>query len=661
MKLVKKVSPGGREFVDEKLERMVEIMREEGTITPDDLARRLGVSVRTVRTYVNRVNELLARDDDLQEGNARRGRIEMHSASVYRLSAQDDAALAALVARGHGDSSREGAHEVPASSEERVSYLLNDLLNRTGWVTIDDLAGILFVSRATISEDLKTVGRHLSRFDLALERRPRYGIRVVGSELKRRLCLAANVTQGMLEKTAGEPFAPQMIDAIDACVREALERTGFQVNSIAYQNLLVHIAVAVERVREGCYVPMEDEQLEHIESSREFPVAQEVAHRIEGRFAVHLPAEEVAYISIHLAGRQRLFFSDDAPENSLVISDEVWDVVGEMIERVWESYRFDFRNDLELRMTLAQHVVPLSVRLKFHMRMDNPLLSDIKRRYPLAYAMGVEGASVLAEAYDAHLSEEETGYIALAFALALERQKTGNGKKNILIICASGAGSAHLLEHRYRREFGAYLDTVETCDVASIDHVDLSGIDYVFTTVPLGKALPVPVRQVGFFLDDADITSVRDALRSRHACGIERYFDRTLFLPHMQAAGKQEAIDALCAQAALHREVPDDLRELVWEREAAGYTSFGNSVAMPHPMRACTSRTFVCVGLLDSPIEWSPGIEVQAIFLVCVSVDTNKDLQEFYDRISRLLTNTEDVKTLISHQHFEVLMELVNR
>ena len=41
---------------------------------------------------------------------------------------------------------------------------------------------------------------------------------------------------------------------------------------------------------------------------------------------------------------------------------------------------------------------------------------------------------------------------------------------------------------------------------------DLSGIDYVFTTVPLHTAVGVPIYEIGNFLDDADIPQVRKKL-----------------------------------------------------------------------------------------------------------------------------------------------------
>lgn len=648
--------------MDAKLIKLIEIIRNERQIAPAELAERLGVSVRTVRTYVNRINALLAESDNAAGDRRSAGRIEMKSSSTYRFEGVDPSLLDELLGTGEEHQSADGTR-LPETTEGRVAYLMNDLLYRADWITIDDLAQILFVSRATVSEDLKEVEQRLGRFDLSIERRPRYGIRVVGPEIKRRLCLAALAASGSVPAAACATRSVQdVINAIDAYVGEVTERGDFQINALARQNLLVHIAVSVMRIRESCYVPMEDEQLGRIRATREFPVAQEIARRVERHFGVELPESEVAYIAIHLAGRQSLYFPADAPENELVISDEVWGVVELMVERVWDAFRFDFRDDLELRMNLACHVTPLAVRLRYHMRMENPLLSDIKHRYPLAWTMAVEASAVLSRTYEARLSDDEVGYIALAFELALERQKGEANRRSILIVCASGAGAARLLEQRYRREFGAYLDRVQTCDVGSVDRMDFSRVDYVFTTVPLKRRLPVPVCEVSLFLDGGDIHRVREALEvSAYPQGVGAYFDRGLFFPHFEAANKREALGRLCELVAERHPLPEGFSQLVWDREEASPTSFGNRVSMPHPLEPCTPDTFVAVALLDEPVRWAPDVDVRAIFLVSVSTSTKKNLQGFYDRMSRLLMSPEDIETLISRQDFDTLLELLNR
>ena len=89
------------------------------------------------------------------------------------------------------------------------------------------------------------------------------------------------------------------------------------------------------------------------------------------------------------------------------------------------------------------------------MRIDNPLLSDIKKRFPLAYSMALDSSAVLAKHYGKELSEDEMGYIALAFALAIERQKTEMAAQEHSGGMRLRPGSARLLEWRYRQEFGS--------------------------------------------------------------------------------------------------------------------------------------------------------------------------------------------------------------
>lgn len=623
--------------MDYQYAQIIEYVRQQPGIHAADLAGRLGVSTRTLRTYVKTINAAL-------DGCAA---IRHERSKGFRLEVTDEVAFDDCVR----SESVPGKGSLPVTRKGRVSYLLNDLLSRADWVTLDELAGILYVSTRTLTDDLRLVEEKLAEFDLSLERRPHYDMRIAGPELNRRLC-AANLA---IAPAAGRDFVAGHgfdIKVISACVEGACTEARFQVNSLAYQNLLVHIAVALSRINANCYVPMEPDSLQTLRDTREYAVAGGIASRIDEAFNVELPDEEIAYIAIHLSGKQALQEMagvDAEGEQGLVISDEVWDVVSRMLERIWNTFRFDFRGDLELKMNLARHIVPLSVRLRFHMRMDNPLLSDIKSRFPLAYSMAVDAGSVLTEAYGAVPSDDEIGYIALAFALAIERQKDEEPKKRILVVCASGAGSAKLLEYRYRQEFGPYVDDIMTCDVAHVGQQDFSKIDYVFTTVSLAEALPVPVREVGFFLDEAEIEDVKSVL-SASLVPMDlyaSYFPSELFFPHVAAATRDEAISFLCEAARGFTSLPEDFERLVLQREDLAPTAFGNFVAMPHPIEPVSDETFVAVALLDESISWN-GRDVRAVFLVSIARERERDLNEFYDSFSRLLLSKDAVARVLS-------------
>lgn len=161
----------------------------------------------------------------------------------------------------------------------------------------------------------------LERFHLTIEKRPRYGIRVAGDEMNRRICLASiAVDTRLADDELSGAISPDMLDTVGACVSDALEAEQYKINPVSHQNLVVHIA----------------------------------------------------YIAIHLAGKHLVEGGSpphlqDASDENLEITDEAWNLAADMIETVWRAFRFDFRNDAELRMNLARHTMPLIVRLPYNM------------------------------------------------------------------------------------------------------------------------------------------------------------------------------------------------------------------------------------------------------------------------------------------------------
>ncbi len=629
--------------MDSRLIQLVRVLRDEKSLLQQELANKMGVSPRTIRTWVRQVNEELS-------GVAA---IELRRGDGYRLITLDDEALGRVIALRK--------IEVPSDASGRARFILMNLLNRTDWVTVDELASMLYVSRVTISDDLKAVENRLGKVGLTLTRRPRYGIRVEGPELSRRVCLANETLEGIDSFSVDNMTSVEVLSRISDCVQQAIREAGVQINAAAYQNLLVHIAIAIARMKQGCYVPMPYSQLEQIKDAEEYACALLVASRVGECFGVGFPDEEAAYIAIHIASKRSLAGENMHEGEGPFISDEIWALVERMLDRVWDSFHFDFRGDLELRMNLARHLQPLSVRLRYQMKINNPLLSEIKLRLPLAYAMACEASGSISLECSESLSDDEIGYIALAFALAIERKSAGVPKKRILIVCASGAGSARLLEHRYREEFGSYLESIVLCDYESARNVDYSKVDYVFTTVPLDWSPPVPVRQVGYFLDAADRKGVKAALTGAAFDSMAaRYFDERLFFNHLDFETKDEVLSFLCRESGALHVLPDDFEDLVWKRERLAPTSFGSAVAMPHPFDACADSTFVSVGLLKKSIDWGP-CQIQAVFLVAVDPDESSDLQPFYRRMARLLGDQGDINRLIEYQDFDLLLELFGK
>ena len=80
---------------------------------------------------------------------------------------------------------------IPQDAQERIQRLRQYLLEKDGYSKLDDLSEQFFVSRRSISNDLREVERQLAEYGLSIRRKPGYGICVVGRETNRRICIAA--------------------------------------------------------------------------------------------------------------------------------------------------------------------------------------------------------------------------------------------------------------------------------------------------------------------------------------------------------------------------------------------------------------------------------------------------------------------------------------
>ena len=631
-----------------RTEQLFQILSGGGYFTADELAEKLGVSNKTVRNTIKELEKEL-------EGTG--GFVRVKYGSGYALECGEGRCAEELKKELFP---AEPAAYCPETPDERICFLAEYLFYAENYVKMDTLSEMMYVSKRVLSDDLKKVEKIFGRHHLTIERKPGYGIRVEGEEFDKRLCIAELVTRrnGIVVKDNR-----QELELVSACIEKAFRKYDFEVNGIMLDSLIMHICSALERIRRGYYVdmPLNRDDYEKNESlyDKARLVAEEIAKELEEVFRLDFPESEIGYISIHLSGKADV---EGALESgNLVISEEVNSVVTEMLRSVYDAFQVDFMEDLELRMSLCRHLVPLAIRLEHNINMRNPLLDDIKEKFTLAYAMALQASTVLNRQSGKQMTDDETGYIALAFALALQRKQTGPPKKNILLVCASGRGSAQLLKYKCMEEFGRYVGKVEVCDVNQVPNVDFEDIDYVFTTVPLQYHVPVPVREVKYFMGEKEVGDIR-RLFCRADGVIEKYYSEDLFLPCLQAEDKWEVIRKMCDLAIEKRGLSEEFYESVAERERLAKTAFGNLVAMPHPYKAQPGDPFVCVAVLDHPILWEAGEEtemeeeVQVVFLVSLDAGVGDELQKFYDITSRLMLSPKYIQKLIRHRSFDQLV-----
>lgn len=532
---------------------------------------------------------------------------------------------------------------LPETSKERIKYILEYLLfNQDETISSDELSEKLCVSKATINADIKEVKQILQEYNLKIEYENRSGYKINGSEFAYRLCVAA-----CLHNSFDFYQKQEQKITIQKVLLELFEKVNFHMSDLSFHNLITHLCVAINRIENENPIPELVEMDEQVISKYE--LASMIVEKLEVVCHIEIPDSEIGYIAVHLAGKETI-------DENMIINEEAYRLSDEMIQIVKVNYEIDFANDINLKMVLAMHLIPLKMRIKYDMTMKNPMLHEIKENYSLAYAMACTACSVLQNVYGREVKEDEVGYFALHFNLALERKNQGQKKTNILIVCSTGRGSAELLTYRFRQQFNNYLNEIRTCEASQISKQDLSQIDYVITTVHIPVKIDRPILQVNYFLESTDIQTINQIFKNKTISNVSQFFSKSLFFTDLQAKSRDGALKELIAETNRVIELPSDYFNLVKQRELYGSTEFGNLVAVPHPCIVLTEKTFVSVGILRQPIRWNYK-KVQFIFMLSLGKD-EADLKDFYAVVSQFLLNKNFVLDVIKNKNYNTMLDI---
>lgn len=105
-------------------------------------------------------------------------------------------------------------------------------------------------------------------------------------------------------------------------------------------------------------------------------------------------------------------------------------------------------------------------------------------------------------------------------------------------------------------------------------------------------------------------------------------------------------------------DITDEFYDSIIKRENQATTEFGNLLAIPHPYRAMSNDTFVCVCILKKPITWDKK-KVQLIYMTSMETNTDRDLMTFYKVTSKLLVNNNYIREIIQTKSFHFMIELL--
>lgn len=618
----------------DRLTQLLLLIPENEYITHSQLSEQLNVTNRTIYNDVFKLNKLMTNHGAKIISKPRLGlKLEVSNHNKYNEFVH-----------------KMKSEEMKDNAEARMNKIILYLINSKHSIKMDDLCDEFYVSRSTLKNDLKKVRDFIGFYDLHIEFKPYEGMTIKGEEKNLRRCLAKIERSQMIQD---DNFMRNDLEEIGEILKHIFKNLNFKMSEYAFHNLVIHLYIALSRIRLGNVLKDNYINIEH-HTEKDYKVAEYIITELEDKYDVVFPKNELNYIMIHLSSKKII-----TEQNNTVVSAEIYEIVLSMLKEINNTFHFDFRHDFELITLLSLHLMLLKIRLIYDLNFENPLMDQIRESYPLAFEMASISSKMLYKKYRKRVTGDEMAYIALHFSVAIERQKKMN-KKNVLIVCGTGRGTAELLAYQLEERYSKYINVIKTHESLDFSDIDFQNIDYVLTTVRINETIPVPIIEMKSFLIDEQDILLKDYFEADYQNQILNYFVPELFISNISLDKKEDILNFMCDFVKEQKNIPDNFHELVLERERIGSTSFGNYIAIPHPYQPIGKDSFVAIGVLKNPVLWDNEI-VQIIFLLSMQEGGNEDLQLFYKIASKLLKNKKLVSMLIRNQTYEQLLSIIEQ
>lgn len=597
--------------------------------TASQLSKELGVSSKTIRNDIQQLNQLSELPVILSKAGA-----GFFLNQKNRLLQQT---------------------KIEKQSDNSAFELLTRLLDQKE-CDFYQLADEFFISESTLDRIVKELNTKISKNDprLLIKRRQNQ-LFIEGDEAAKRRVFTLFLNQEIETNKLSLDNYSDYFEEIDlaklsSIVVKVHQEEGFLINDFSTISFILHLAVLLERVSKKSYLNASQSVLKE-NKSRQLTLA--MVHQLESSFGVEIPEKEYAYI-------YRLY-------SGSIVSDE--DLADKELKRIIEAllisidsiFLIDFTQDEKIIDYLMTHVSALYKRSAHQQYLVNPLLEEIKSKFPFVYNVSVYASGFLQEKLNIQFPEDEVAYLSLHFLSALENIRA-HKKKRILLVSPYGVGNQRVVRNQLNKiqEFDIELSVAESIFVMTSEMTEDKSL--ILTTEALDLKTTVPIYRYESFLTERDLEKIQQILveENQTPSVLTTFLKEDLFFPQKEFTSREEIIQFLCQELSEKGYCEKDYVEKVLKREALSSTAFGDFYALPHAIKREAKKNAVAICSLAKPVLWKDK-KVRLVLLLALKEERDNSFEQLFEELVQMLNDASRVKKLSKQATFQDFLSLCQK
>ena len=307
------------------------------------------------------------------------------------------------------------------------------------------------------------------------------------------------------------------------------------------------------------------------------------------------------------------------------------------------------------------------------LRVENPMLDDLKGKYPLAYQMAGIAARVVRQDYGLTVTEAERGYLASYFGVFLEESE--NRKRQtfrVAVVCGTGRVTARLVAAQLKKVLDSAAELTLLADDKAT-HDTLNAFDIVLTTVELSCACDRPVIRIHEIFNEQELMHKIEKARYWDQVDVpmldNNWFvmtgllDDSRFFKLDGMASYDAAVAHMAASLTRDGQVDEGFHDRIRRREQKGTMVFDHAVAIPHSVQYAGDKLVLAIGVFHEPVRYQDH-EIRVVFLLGLPRQTNEEeglLIRVYDEIISITQDSGLLDKLAQSDSFPDLLRALYR
>lgn len=606
-----------------------ELINSDNYITGQYLASVLGVTSRTIRDDIAKINSAI-----LDMG------IEINSVAGqgYYISKKDKTKLAKII-------NIQQDYMIPVLPDARTEHILKQLILNPKGIDVTAMSQQVYVSKSTLDRDLIKVKHKLEEHNISLVRSSTNVIRIDGDEVLIRQMYNSFVAKWIKAHCLDKRILNDEISMIFDKASEIIQSicgNETELTGDEFDAAVLFITVVVFRNKYGFKLNLYNKK--NIDKKMLNNAVELVNNYID------INELEKLYIKEHLSN---IIFSKVIIDDK----DNIRNIIKKGIYSVSNAFNYAFNEQIDDKLTDI-----LSVQ---HIKSREYTFDDINKEYPLAVEMAVSLVNCIKDQIKTEINENMLVKIVLLFVCEMEKDLLEKElkKRNVVIVCQSGKLIKSLIESRLKRHFPGF-NILGFFPLYKIDDAIKLKPELIISTV-MTTSENCPVVVINPLFKDYDVLKVNTVIRQiEHTESVSyeflNLFKEDLFVKDIETSDRYEVIRILSDALMQMGYSGEGFYQAVIERENISPTAIGNMAAVPHALGSDLGENVAAIGILKKPIDWK-GEKVQIVFLINIKNTSDGNVKQIFNSFFDLISSGSKVERIIKSKNYYEFLKNINQ